>query len=83
MNASWTASPPTTRASARAEPTAGYREYLVDHAPRLAIDLEVVRRTPGTKGFTVLPRRWVVERTLGAGSSTTAAWPATTKPCLQ
>ncbi|MGW0316062.1 IS5 family transposase [Streptomyces flavidovirens] len=43
----------------------GYREYLVDHAARLGIDLEVVRRTPGTRGFTVLPRRWVVERTLG------------------
>lgn len=43
----------------------GYREYLVDHAARLGIDLEIVRRTPGTKGFTVLPRRWVVERTLG------------------
>ncbi|MFE6838593.1 IS5 family transposase [Streptomyces sp. NPDC057705] len=42
----------------------GYREYLVDHAARLGIDLEVVRRTSGTKGFTVLPRRWVVERTL-------------------
>ncbi|MFD4578047.1 IS5 family transposase [Streptomyces sp. NPDC058417] len=43
----------------------GYREYLVNHAARLGIDLEVVRRTPGTKGFHVLPRRWVVERTLG------------------
>ncbi|MFC9483094.1 IS5 family transposase [Streptomyces griseus] len=43
----------------------GYREYLVDHAARLGIDLEVVRRIPGTKGFIVLPRRWVVERTLG------------------
>lgn len=43
----------------------GYREYLVDHAARLGIDLEVVRRAPGTKGFKVLPRRWVVERTLG------------------
>jgi putative transposase len=26
-------------------------------------DLEVVERTPGTRGFSVLPRRWVVERT--------------------
>jgi transposase len=43
----------------------GYREYLVDHAARLGIDLEIVRRTPGTRGFTVLPRRWAVERTLG------------------
>lgn len=27
-------------------------------------DLEVVECTPGTRGFSVLPRRWVVERSL-------------------
>lgn len=27
--------------------------------------LEIVRREPGTKGFKVLPRRWVAERTFG------------------
>ncbi|KAA6214931.1 IS5 family transposase [Streptomyces albofaciens JCM 4342] len=44
----------------------GYREYLVDRAARLGIDLEIVRRTPGAaRGFTVQPRRWCVERTLG------------------
>lgn len=26
-------------------------------------DLEVVERTPGTRGFNIQPRRWVVERT--------------------
>ena len=26
--------------------------------------LEIVRRDPGTKGFAVLPKRWIVERTL-------------------
>ena len=26
--------------------------------------LEIVRREPGTKGFAVLPKRWIVERTL-------------------
>ena len=26
--------------------------------------LEIVRRQPGTKGFAVLPKRWIVERTL-------------------
>ena len=31
----------------------------------LGLVLIVVSRPPGTKGFTVLPRRWVVERTLG------------------
>ena len=28
-------------------------------------DLEVVERTPGVRGFSVQPRRWVVERTFG------------------
>ena len=27
-------------------------------------NLEVVERQPGTRGFSILPRRWVVERTL-------------------
>jgi putative transposase len=27
-------------------------------------DLEVVERQPGTRGFSILPRRWVVERIL-------------------
>ncbi len=31
----------------------------------LGLTLMVVRRRPGTKGFVVLPRRWVVERTFG------------------
>jgi putative transposase len=28
-------------------------------------DLEVVKRIPGVRGFSVLPKRWVVERTFG------------------
>jgi putative transposase len=28
-------------------------------------DLEVVERPPGVRGFSVLPKRWVVERTFG------------------
>jgi len=31
----------------------------------LGLVLIVVSRPSGTKGFTVLPRRWIVERTLG------------------
>ena len=31
----------------------------------LGLVLIIVSRPSGTKGFTVLPRRWVVERTLG------------------
>ncbi|WP_405666942.1 IS5 family transposase [Streptomyces sp. NBC_01166] len=43
----------------------GYRQHLVEHAATLGIDMDIVRRTPTTRGFTVLPRRWTVERTLG------------------
>ncbi|MFJ1750611.1 transposase [Streptomyces sp. NPDC088116] len=43
----------------------GCREYLVDNAARLGIAPEVVRHTPGTKGFTALPHRRVIEHTLG------------------
>lgn len=32
---------------------------------RTGIDIEVVKRTDDMKGFVVLPRRWVVERTFG------------------
>jgi hypothetical protein len=44
----------------------------------LGIDMEIVQRAPGTRGFTPLPKRWTVERTYGWLMST-AAWPATTK----
>ena len=29
------------------------------------IDVEIVKRSDTAKGFTVLPRRWVVERSIG------------------
>ncbi len=43
----------------------GYRQHLIEHAAALGIDVEIVQRTPGTRGFTPLPRRWTVERTYG------------------
>jgi transposase len=43
----------------------GYRQQLVEQAAALGIDVEIVRREPGTRGFAALPRRWVAERTLG------------------
>ncbi|WP_407071082.1 transposase [Streptomyces cellulosae] len=43
----------------------GYRTEAINHGARLGIDVEVVRRGPATKGFKVIPRRWVVERTFG------------------
>jgi transposase len=43
----------------------GYRKHFVEHAATLGIDLEIAQRTPGTKGFTPVPKRWAVERTYG------------------
>jgi len=43
----------------------GYAGKLVDWARRIPrIVLEIVRKPDGQRGFAVLPRRWVVERTL-------------------
>lgn len=38
-------------------------DVLADAARRLGLAWEIVRRSDDTSGFTVLPRRWVVERT--------------------
>ncbi len=43
----------------------GYRQHLVEHAAALGIDMEITARTPGTRGFTPIPKRWAVERTYG------------------
>ncbi len=41
-----------------------YHGPLVNAAAQAAgLQVEVVRKPPDTKGFAVLPRRWVVERT--------------------
>lgn len=39
----------------------GFRKWLADNRP--GWELEVKAREPGVKGFAVLPKRWVVERT--------------------
>ncbi|MGW7824343.1 transposase [Streptomyces puniciscabiei] len=42
----------------------GYTGDLVDWCrQKLALTLQMVKRTDGMKGFVVLPRRWVAERT--------------------
>ncbi|MFF0018460.1 IS5 family transposase [Streptomyces sp. NPDC005374] len=38
---------------------------LLEQAATLGIDLEIVQRTPGTRGFTPIPKRWAVQRTYG------------------
>jgi transposase len=39
----------------------GYNNTVIRHGAKQGIQVEVVKRT-ATKGFHVLPRRWVVER---------------------
>jgi transposase len=41
------------------------RLKLMDKAVYLDFVVEIIRRRDGQKGFEVLPRRWVVERTFG------------------
>jgi transposase len=44
----------------------GYNAHQVDEAvaKQAPLRIEIVRRSDDVKGFVVLPRRWVVERTL-------------------
>lgn len=44
---------------------AGFKNAVAEHAAGLGIHVQTVRRDPGVKGFTPLPKRWVVERSLG------------------
>ncbi|MER3465657.1 MAG: IS5/IS1182 family transposase, partial [Chitinophagaceae bacterium] len=41
------------------------RLKLMDKASYLDFVVEIIRRSDDQKGFKVLPRRWVVERTFG------------------
>jgi transposase len=43
----------------------GFKNKFVEHAATLGVDAEVVPRNEQVRGFAVLPRRWVVERTIG------------------
>lgn len=43
----------------------GYQTKVIDRGARLGVDVEVTRRDPAQKGFKVIPRRLVVERTFG------------------
>jgi transposase len=44
---------------------AGFKTTVVEHGASLGIDVEVVAKDPAIKGFSVVKRRWVVERTIG------------------
>ena len=43
----------------------GYKSGFLAHAASCGISFEVVAKPDGQKGFTPLPRRWAVERTIG------------------
>jgi transposase len=43
----------------------GFKNAVVEHGANLGIDVEVVNRNPDIRGFHVIKRRWVVERSLG------------------
>ncbi len=59
----------------------GYAGRLVTWAAGvLRLRVTVVKRSDDTRGFVVVPRRWVVERTFG-WRCVTAAWSATTSGC--
>lgn len=44
---------------------AGFKKTAVEHGATLGVDVEVVAKDPAVKGFSVVKRRWVVERTIG------------------
>jgi transposase len=43
----------------------GYKRSVIDLGAARGIDVEVVSKDPGQKGFAPLPKRWAVERTFG------------------
>jgi transposase len=43
----------------------GFKNQVIEHGAGLGIDVEIVPRRSDVKGFHVLKRRWVVERTFG------------------
>ena len=49
-----------------------FRNALAKELPRLSV--EIVKRSDSVKGFKVLPRRWVVERTF-AWLTAADGWP--------
>ncbi|RPE46987.1 DDE family transposase [Streptomyces sp. Ag109_O5-1] len=43
----------------------GFKNAVIEHGASLGIDVEVVNRNPGVRGFHVVKGRWVVERSIG------------------
>ncbi|UQT61292.1 IS5 family transposase [Streptomyces durmitorensis] len=49
----------------KARVDAGYRTTAINHGARLGIDVHPVQRPPGVRGFTIIARRWTIERSIG------------------
>ena len=49
----------------RAWADSGYKRSVIERGAAHGIDVEVVSKDPGQKGFAPLPKRWAVERTFG------------------
>lgn len=43
----------------------GFKNQVVEHGTGLGIDVEIVERAPGHRGFLPQPKRWRVEQTYG------------------
>ena len=43
----------------------GYSGEFIKTAQRLGIEVEIVKKEAGQAGFVVLPKRWMVERSIG------------------
>lgn len=43
----------------------GFTKAVVEHGASLGIDVEVLNRNPEIRGFHVVKKRWVVERSIG------------------
>ena len=50
---------------AKAWVDSGYKRSVIERGATYGIDVEVVSKLKGQKGFQPLPKRWAVERTLG------------------
>jgi hypothetical protein len=44
---------------------AGFKNAVAVHGTALGVDVEVVAREPGVRGFAPVPKGWVVEQTWG------------------
>jgi len=57
----------------RAQADSGCKRSVTEFGAAHGIDVEVVSKDPGQKGFAPLPNRWAVERTFGGGVDAASA----------